>query len=151
MDIIYYAVVSILGFIKSKNKRFNCKNNSRSNKKKNKPDREMRKYFCDRQPIRHKGSCNNTWYGVYNSETNKIIREGLSYNTPSGFAKCHYKKDKPNRRNSNANGWTECECQVNGKWITPEIKKHKFKIIESFLTFIRYIKNNKETPTPWIP
>jgi hypothetical protein len=40
------------------------------------------------------------------------------YKSLSGFAETHYSIDRTDRVNKNANGWKECECEVNGKWIS---------------------------------
>ena len=80
--------------------------------------RKMKECFRDGQPIRHVIGVNKTWEGVYSFANNGISFNGKIYNTPSNFAKNHYKSERPNRTHSNANGWLECECKINGKWVS---------------------------------
>jgi hypothetical protein len=83
--------------------------------------REMSKCFTNGQRIRHTGSCNKTWIGIYNSSANSnkggVDYDDKLYNSPSGFAETHYSIDRPDRVSS-ANGWKECEYEVDGKWIS---------------------------------
>ena len=76
----------------------------------------MTKCFINGQLIRHIIGINKTWIGVYNSLENGIICDTNFYKSLSGFAETHYSIDKPDR--ISANGWRECECEVNGKWIS---------------------------------
>ncbi len=86
--------------------------------------RDMTKCFTHGQRIRHTIGINKTWIGTYDSSRNAII-----YNdTPLSiykFASNHYIAERPDRTPS-VNGWKECECEVNGVWIStyslPEIK-----------------------------
>lgn len=80
--------------------------------------RDMKKYFRDGQSIRHVIGINKTWEGVYSFAKNGISFGGKIYNSPSNFAKNHYRSERPNRTHSNANGWLECECKINGKWVS---------------------------------
>jgi hypothetical protein len=79
--------------------------------------RDMTKCFTDGQRIRHTIGINKTWIGIYNSSKNGIICDTKFYKSLSGFAETHYSIDRPDRVKS-ANGWKECECEVNGKWIS---------------------------------
>jgi len=83
--------------------------------------REMSKCFTNGQRIRHTGSCNKTWIGIYNSSANSnkggVDYDDKLYNSMSTFAETHYSIDRPDRV-SNANGWKECEYEVDGKWIS---------------------------------
>ena len=78
--------------------------------------RKMRECFRDGQSIRHVIGINKTWEGVYSFAKNGISFGDKIYNSPSNFAKNHYRSERPNRTNSNANGWLECECKIDGKW-----------------------------------
>jgi hypothetical protein len=88
---------------------------SSHNIKKN--SRNMSKCFTDGQRLRHTIGINKTWIGIYDASKNEIICDMKSYKSLSGFAGTHYSIERPDRVNS-ANGWAECECEVNGKWIS---------------------------------
>jgi len=79
--------------------------------------RDVTKCFINGQRIRHTIGINKTWIGVYDSSKNGIICDGKFYKTLSGFAATHYSIDRTDRVKS-ANGWKECECEVNEKWIS---------------------------------
>ncbi len=79
--------------------------------------RDMTKCFTDRQRIRHTIGINKTWIGTYDSSKNGIIYDGKFYKSLSGFAETHYSIDRTDRCKE-ANGWKECECEVDGKWIS---------------------------------
>jgi len=78
--------------------------------------RDMTKCFTDGQRIRHTIGINKTWIGIYDSSKNGIVYDGktLSLNK---FAESHYKSERPDRCSS-VNAWKECECEVDGKWIS---------------------------------
>jgi hypothetical protein len=86
--------------------------------------RNMEECFVDGQLIRHmidlklvNGSyANSVWTGRYSASKNAILRNGQVYTSPSGFACAHYLADRPDRETPNANGWRECEYQVDGEW-----------------------------------
>ena len=82
-----------------------------------KGSRDMTKCFTDGQSIRHTIGINKTWNGIYDSSKNGIICDTKFYKSLSGFAEMHYSIDRTDRVKS-ANGWKECECEVNGKWIS---------------------------------
>ena len=91
-------------------------NNNVINEKNNK-NRDMKKIFVEGQEIRHNiKKINDTWTGKYNLTEDKIYHDGNPYNSPSAFAMEHYRNKRP-ERNSNANGWDECEIKNNEKWI----------------------------------
>jgi len=77
-------------------------------------DSDMRKYFKDGQRIRHETQ-KDIWIAHYDRNTNRIIHNGTSHNSPSGFAKTHKLSINPNIF-GNTNGWTDCEIEVNGRW-----------------------------------
>ena len=77
---------------------------------------DMKKCFSNNQPIRHKIGINKIWEGKYDKENNKIIFNGISYKSLSGFAMAHHLKENPSRKT--ANGWYECECFKNNEWIS---------------------------------
>jgi len=79
--------------------------------------RDMTSCFTDEQRIRHTIGINKTWIGVYDSSKNRIMCDTKFYKSLSGFAETHYSIDRTDRVKS-ANGWKECECEVNGKWIS---------------------------------
>lgn len=82
--------------------------------------RDTSKCFTNGQRIRHTIGINKTWIGVYDSSKNAIIYNDKIYQGRSPlnqFAKSHYETER-NDRVSNVNAWGECECEVNGKWIS---------------------------------
>jgi len=82
--------------------------------------RDMSKCFTNRQQIRHTIGINKTWIGIYDSSKNGIMYNGKIYQGRSPlnqFAKSHYETER-NDRVSNVNAWSECECEVNGEWIS---------------------------------
>jgi hypothetical protein len=79
--------------------------------------RDMSKCFTNGQRIRHTIGINNTWIGIYDSSKNGIVCDGKFYKSLSGFALTHYSIDRTDRCKE-ANGWKECECEVNGSWIS---------------------------------
>jgi hypothetical protein len=79
--------------------------------------RDMSKCFTNGQRIRHTIGINKTWIGIYDSSKNGILYNTKFYKSLSGFAEMHYSIDRTDRVKS-ANGWKECECEVNGKWIS---------------------------------
>lgn len=78
--------------------------------------RDMAKCFTNGQRIRHTIGINKTWIGTYDSSKNGIKYGGKIY-TLNKFAVSHYESERPDRV-SNVNAWKECECEVNGKWIS---------------------------------
>ena len=82
-----------------------------------KGSRDMSKCFTNGQRIRHTIGINKTWIGIYDSSKNGIIYDTKFYKSLSGFAEMHYSIDRTDRVKS-ANGWKECECEVNQKWIS---------------------------------
>ena len=81
--------------------------------------RRMAKCFINGQRIRH--SCRKTdtepWIGIYDSSKDVIIYDGTLYTSISTFASNHYAIERPDRT-SQVNGWDECECEVDGNWIS---------------------------------
>jgi hypothetical protein len=86
-------------------------------RKKNKGCRDMKKCFTNGQRIRHTVGINKTWIATYDSSKNEIVHAGKFYKSLSGFAKAHYEIDRTDRCKE-ANGWKECQCEVDGKWIS---------------------------------
>ena len=82
-----------------------------------KSSRNMAKCFTNGQRIRHTIGINKTWIGIYDASKNEIICDTKSYKSLSGFASMHYSIERPDRGNS-ANGWAECDYEVDGKWIS---------------------------------
>ena len=79
--------------------------------------RDMSKCFTNGQRIRHTAGINKTWIGIYDSSKNGIMYDTKFYKSLSGFAEMHYSINRTDRVKS-ANGWKECECEVNEKWIS---------------------------------
>ena len=80
--------------------------------------RDMAKCFTNGQRIRHTIGINKTWVGTYDSLTNQISYNGKLYTSLSRFACAHNLGELPHRITNTANGWKECECEVDGKWIS---------------------------------
>jgi hypothetical protein len=78
--------------------------------------RDMKRCFTNGQRIRHTIGINKTWEGTYNSTSNNIIYNGESLSL-NQFTSCHYANERPYRTSKN-NAWAECECEVEGKWIS---------------------------------
>ena len=78
--------------------------------------RDMAKCFTNGQRIRHTIGINKTWVGAYDSSKNEIVYNGNKYSIDK-FASNHYSLERPDRT-SEVNGWKECECEVDGKWIS---------------------------------
>jgi hypothetical protein len=79
--------------------------------------RDMSIRFTDGQKIRHKGRNCITWIGTYIASLNRILHDGLYYKSPSGFAEAHY-HNSPHSTRRTANGWKECEYEIDGTWIS---------------------------------
>jgi hypothetical protein len=80
--------------------------------------RDMAKCFTNRQRIRHTIGINKTWTGTYDSTTNQISYDRKLYTSLSRFACAHNLTELTHRITNTANGWKECECEVDGKWIS---------------------------------
>ena len=79
--------------------------------------REMKNCFKDGQRIRHTIGINKTWIGIYDLSKDGIMYDGNFYKSLSGFTRAHYIITRPDRT-SRSNGWRECYCEVDGKWIS---------------------------------
>ena len=89
-------------------------------------NRSMKKCFVNGQPIRHKiKSTGDIWVGRYDIARMGITRGENVYYSPSAFAVAHNKVVLTHRVAQTANGWSECECQIDGNWVSifnlPEI------------------------------
>ena len=78
--------------------------------------RDMAKCFTNEQRIRHTIGINKTWIGVYDSKKNGIVYDGKFYTSLSNFALMHNRVYNPTRLSTD--GWTHCECEVDGEWIS---------------------------------
>jgi hypothetical protein len=80
--------------------------------------RDISKCFTNEQRIRHvfKGGNKHTWIGVYDSSNKQIVCNGIPYKSVGGFTNAHYKSD--GQKSGHRDGWGECECEVNGQWIS---------------------------------
>ena len=85
--------------------------------------RDTSECFIDKQKIRHILKCDingkpnpKTRIAIYDSIKNKLWFENkmLSMNE---FVKQHYKLERSDR-DSSANAWLECECEINNNWIS---------------------------------
>jgi hypothetical protein len=78
--------------------------------------RDMAKCFTNGQLIRHTIGINKTWTGTYDSSKNGIVCDGKFYTSLSNFALMHNRVYNSTRMSTD--GWTHCECEVDGKWIS---------------------------------
>ena len=78
--------------------------------------RDMAKCFTNGQRIRHTIGINKTWIGTYDSSKNGVLYDGEAL-TLNKFAKSHIETERPDRVSS-VNAWKECECEVDGTWIS---------------------------------
>ena len=84
-----------------------------------KGSRNMTKCFINGQLIRHKIGINKIWIGIYDSVRNGITFDNVFYKSLSGFAERHHNIYKtPDEVKRTANGWLECEYEVNGTWVS---------------------------------
>jgi len=79
--------------------------------------RDMAKCFKDGQSIRHIIKPDKEWIGTYNSLEKGIIYKEKCYKYLSTFTQEHYSAVRKDRCKQ-SNGWKECECEVDGKWIS---------------------------------
>ena len=78
--------------------------------------RDMAKCFTDGQKIRHVIGINKERIGIYDSAKNGIVYEDRIF-TIGVFATDHYRRERPDRT-PRCNAWKECECEVDGKWVS---------------------------------
>jgi hypothetical protein len=82
--------------------------------------RDMSLCFNHNQRIRHRIRKNkpdeSIWISVYDANQGGILFEG-NVLTLNQFASRHYMSEVPNRT-SRVNAWLECECEINGSWIS---------------------------------
>ncbi len=82
--------------------------------------RDATKCFTNCQRIRHIIGIDKIWIGIYDLSNNSIIYEDKIFNGKSPlnrFVKAHYELER-NDRTSSANAWYECECEINGQWVS---------------------------------
>lgn len=78
--------------------------------------RTMSRCFTHGQRIRHVVGINRICIGTYDAIKDGIVYgDDVFYKTISGFAFAHNKVYNPSRKTTN--GWVECECEVDGKWV----------------------------------
>jgi hypothetical protein len=80
--------------------------------------REMSKCFTDGQRIRHTILRNNqTLYATYDAQSDRLVLDdGKTFGGPCGVANEHYRRY--GFAHGHRDGWGECECEVNGKWVS---------------------------------
>jgi len=84
-------------------------------------NRNMSKLFADGQKIRHKIhkgkmlDSDKIRIGRYDKEKNKIIYNDKEYSL-NKFVMEHYSIERPDR--TSAKAWAECECKLDGNWIS---------------------------------
>ena len=88
--------------------------------RKNKKRGDMMKCFKHGQRIRHTID-DHVICGIYDLSENEIVCIEETYRTLSAMAKAHFRQECPERRKKNtADGWKECEGEIDGKWIVAE-------------------------------
>ena len=80
--------------------------------------RDMTKCLKHGQRIRHTYGVNKTWIGTYDSSKNGIVCDDKFYGSLSKFALAHNRINNPTRKTTN--GWSECQCEVDGKWVSAD-------------------------------
>lgn len=83
-----------------------------------KGSREMAKCFTNGQRIRHTIGANKTWFATYDSSKNKIVCDGIIYDSLSKFATEHVRKEYNPERATDRDGWKHCECEVDSIWVS---------------------------------
>ena len=78
--------------------------------------RDMTRCFTNGQRIRNALTADRVWVGTYDLSRNLIVCDGKIYTSLSHFALSHIRVYTPTR--DSVNGWTSCECEVNGNWIS---------------------------------
>jgi len=80
--------------------------------------REMSKCFTHGQRIRHyMPKTGSILYGIYDANQNRIVLEsGKAVRGPCGIVNEHY--EKHGRKPGHGDGWGECQCEINGKWVS---------------------------------
>jgi hypothetical protein len=73
--------------------------------------RDITKCFYHGQKICHQIGITDIWFGFYDENIKKIVREGVEYGKLSTFSNAHYKESRPDK-SYNSNGWLECECEL---------------------------------------
>jgi hypothetical protein len=80
--------------------------------------RDMTKCFAHQQKISHTIGT-NTWIGEYDLFSNEIRYQGKRFGGRSPlnqFAKAHY--EEQNKYRISVNAWAECQCEIDGKWVS---------------------------------
>lgn len=83
--------------------------------------RDMAKCFTHGQRIRHKMGTTEVWVGTYHATKNVIVCNRKKYKSLTELAEKHIKSVHsalPYERTYIPNGWRQCECEVNGAWIS---------------------------------
>lgn len=90
--------------------------------------RDMKKCFTNGQKIKHTIGINKIWIGTYDLFNNTILYDEKVYGGRSPinqFVLSHYQFEKPDRKVS-VNAWSECECEINGEWVSTFNLKNTF-------------------------
>lgn len=80
--------------------------------------REMSKCFTHGQRIRHYMPKNGSiLYATYDAHRDRLVMgDGKTFGGPCGVANEHYRR--LGLPHGHRDGWGECECEVNGKWVS---------------------------------
>ena len=75
--------------------------------------------FTDGQELRHKtAGREDAWHFIFRKgKSHPFIYNGSEFKTMNQLTELHYKTSRPERGYTN-NTWMECECKVDGKWIS---------------------------------
>lgn len=89
--------------------------------------RDMKKCFTNGQKIKHTIGINKIWIGTYDLFNNTILYDEKVYGGRSPinqFVLSHYQFERPDKVSVNA--WSECECEINGEWVSTFNLKNTF-------------------------
>ena len=89
------------------------------NPKKRRKYRKLNHFIKENTIIRHIikfNKYNHIWKGIYYPKNDKIIYDGIEYNSLTKFANCHYKNSSSNK-DTCSNPWKEIQILDNNNWI----------------------------------
>ena len=89
------------------------------NPKKRRKYRKLNHFIKENTIIRHIikfNKYNHIWKGTYYPKNDKIIYDGIEYNSLTKFANCHYKNSSSNK-DTCSNPWKEIQILDNNNWI----------------------------------
>ena len=79
--------------------------------------RDPYKCFINNHKLRHRIGIKDLWNFTYDRINKTFQYKNESYSSMYKITKLHYQTSKPNRCSEN-NAWKECECLINGNWVS---------------------------------